>query len=162
MAALKKSGANPIGGCLPILLQMPIFFALYQALGQSIELYQSPFIFWINDLSAKDPFYVLPLLMGLTLFVQQKITPTTLDPAQAKILMWLPVVFTVFTLGLPSGLTLYIFVSTFFGVIQQKLFMLDTGKTAVIEEAEKSSIVSKKKAAGKNSRVSKAEKNLDA
>lgn len=125
MALMRKEKANPIGGCLPIFLQMPVFFALYQVLGQSIELYQAPFMLWIHDLSQKDPFYVLPAVMGITMFIQQKITPTAMDPTQAKILMWMPVIFSVFTLGLPSGLTLYISVSTLFGVTQQQLFMHD-------------------------------------
>lgn len=125
MAVMKDQKVNPIGGCLPMLLQMPVFFALYQVLGQSIELYQAPFIFWIHDLSVKDAFYVLPVLMGITMYFQQKLTPTTMDPQQAKILQWMPVLFSVFTLSLPAGLTLYIFVSTLFGVIQQQLFMSD-------------------------------------
>ncbi len=123
MSIMKNEKVNPLGGCLPMLLQMPIFFALYQVLGQSIELYQAPFFGWITDLSAKDPFYVLPALMGVTMFVQQKLTPTTMDPQQAKILQWMPIVFTLFTLSLPSGLTLYIFISTLFGVLQQQFFM---------------------------------------
>lgn len=125
MAIMRDQKVNPLGGCLPMLLQMPIFFALYQALGHSIELYQAPFIFWIHDLSIKDPFYILPVLMGITMFIQQKITPSTMDPQQAKILQWMPVIFSVFTLSLPAGLTLYIFVSTLFGVLQQQLFMHD-------------------------------------
>lgn len=127
MAIMREQKVNPLGGCLPILLQMPVFFALYQVLGQSIELYQAPFIFWIHDLSQKDPFYVLPVLMGATMFIQQKITPTTMDPAQAKIMLWMPLVFSIFTFGLPSGLTLYIFISTLFGVVQQQIFMRDRG-----------------------------------
>lgn len=126
MSLMKNEKVNPLGGCLPMLLQMPVFFALYQVLGQSVELYQVPFIWWIQDLSVKDPFYVLPVLMGVTLFIQQKTTPSTMDPQQAKIMMWMPVIFSVFTLGLPAGLTLYIFVSTLFGVIQQQIFMMDT------------------------------------
>lgn len=137
MLLMKEQKVNPLGGCLPMLLQMPVFFALYQVLGQSIELYQAPWILWITDLSQKDPFYVLPVLMGITLFIQQKTTPTTMDPVQAKVLLWMPVIFSVFTLALPSGLTLYIFISTLFGVIQQKLFMRDNTKTkassAIIE-----------------------------
>lgn len=135
MALMKDEKVNPLGGCLPMLLQMPVFFALYQVLGQSIELYQAPFGLWIHDLSIKDPFYVLPVLMGITMFIQQKITPTTMDPAQAKVLQWMPVIFSVFTLGLPAGLTLYIFVSTLFGVIQQQLFMHDKKSSAVVSTA---------------------------
>ncbi len=123
MGLMRENKANPIGGCLPMLLQFPIFIALYQVLGQSIELYQAPFAFWIQDLSARDPYYVLPVLMGVTLFVQQKITPNTLDPAQAKVMAAMPVLFSFFMLSLPSGLTLYIFVSGVFGVLQQLYFM---------------------------------------
>jgi len=125
MNLMKNEKVNPLGGCLPMFLQMPVFFALYQVLGQSVELYQAPFILWIKDLSSKDPYYVLPVLLGITLFVQHRITPTTMDPQQAKIMMWMPLIFSVFTLGLPAGLTLYIFISTLFGVIQQQIFMMD-------------------------------------
>ncbi|MCC7404683.1 MAG: membrane protein insertase YidC [Bdellovibrionales bacterium] len=126
MVLMKTHKVNPLGGCLPMLLQFPIFIALYQVLGQSIELYQAPFGLWIPDLSLKDPFYILPVLMGVTMFIQQKITPNTMDPAQAKVLMFMPIVFTFFMLSLPSGLTLYIFVSTLFGILQQIYFMRDT------------------------------------
>lgn len=125
MALMKTEKVNPLGGCLPMLLQMPIFFALYQVLGQSIELYQAPFGLWIHDLSLKDPFYVLPILMGVSLFIQHKITPTTMDPTQAKVMQFMPVMFSLMMIALPSGLTLYIFVSTAFGIIQQQLFMRD-------------------------------------
>src|SRR5690606_29614810 len=101
MQLMKQHNASPLGGCLPMLLQLPPFFALYQVLLQSIELYRAPFIFWIHDLSVKDPFFVLPVLMGVTMFIQQKITPTTMDPQQAKILMWMPLIFSFFMLGLP-------------------------------------------------------------
>lgn len=129
---MKEAKANPLGGCLPMLLQIPIFFALYQVLGQSIELYKAPFIFWIHDLSFRDPFFVLPVLMGVTLFIQQKITPSTMDPAQAKVMAFLPIIFSLFMLTLPSGLTLYIFVSGLFAVVQQYSFMtVDRRKEAV-------------------------------
>jgi YidC/Oxa1 family membrane protein insertase len=127
LVLFKTNKVNPLGGCLPVLLQIPIFFALYQVLGQSVELYQAPFMLWIQDLSHKDPYFVLPVLMGVTMFLQQRITPTTMDPAQAKILMFMPIIFTVFMLALPSGLTLYIFVSTLFGIAQQLYLM--KGKT---------------------------------
>lgn len=133
MMLMKEHKVNPLGGCLPMLLQMPVFFAFYQVLGQSIELYQSPWIFWIQDLSQKDPYFVLPVLMGVTMFIQQKITPTTMDPVQAKILLWMPIIFSAFTLALPSGLTLYIFVSTLFGVVQQQIFMRDNKKIKASE-----------------------------
>ncbi|MFM6929936.1 MAG: membrane protein insertase YidC [Bdellovibrio sp.] len=126
MAVMKQNGANPMGGCLPMLIQIPIFFALYRVIGSSIELYNSPFMFWITDLSAHDKFYVLPVLMSVFMFIQQKITPSTMDPTQAKIMLFMPLVFSVFMLQLPSGLTLYMVVSTLFGIIQQYLIMRDT------------------------------------
>lgn len=132
MAVMKQNGANPIGGCLPMVLQIPIFFALYRVIGSSIELYGSPFIFWIHDLSAHDPFYVLPVLMAVFMFIQQKITPTTMDPTQAKIMMFLPLVFSLFMLQLPAGLTLYMVVSTLFGIIQQYLMMREPKGAAVV------------------------------
>ncbi len=123
MALMKTNKVNPVGGCLPIFLQFPIFIALYQVLGHSIELYQAPFALWIHDLSLKDPIYVLPVLMGATMFVQQKITPNTMDPAQAKVLLMMPVLFSFFMLSLPSGLTLYMLVGAVFSVAQQMYFM---------------------------------------
>lgn len=123
MAVMKENGANPMGGCLPMLLQIPVFFALYRVIGSSIELYNSPFIGWIHDLSAHDPFYVLPVLMSVFMFIQQKITPSTMDPTQAKIMLFMPVVFSLFMLQLPAGLTLYMVVSTLFGITQQYLIM---------------------------------------
>lgn len=124
MRLMKENKANPLGGCLPMLLQLPVFFALYQVLGQSIELYRQPFIFWIHDLTIKDPFFVLPILMGVSMYFQQKLTPVA-DPQQAKILQWMPVIFSFLMFTLPSGLTLYIFVSTLFGITQQYMFMRD-------------------------------------
>lgn len=124
MRLMKENKANPLGGCLPMLLQLPVFFALYQVLAQSIELYRQPFIFWINDLTVKDEFFVLPILMGIAMYFQQKLTPIA-DPQQAKILQWMPVIFAVLMFTLPSGLTLYIFVSTLFGIAQQYVFMKD-------------------------------------
>lgn len=123
MALMKAHKVNPIGGCLPMLLQMPIFFALYKVLGSSIELYQAPFALWIHDLSLKDPYYILPVLMGITMFVQTKMTPTNMDPAQAKIMLMMPIIFTFFMVSLPSGLTLYMLVGAIFSVAQQTYFM---------------------------------------
>jgi YidC/Oxa1 family membrane protein insertase len=126
MRIMKENKVNPLGGCLPMIIQLPIFISLYRVFGQSIELYHAPFVLWIKDLSVKDPYYVLPVLMGLTMFIQQKVTPTTMDPAQAKVMAFLPLVFSFFMLSLPSSLTLYIFVSTLFGVAQQMVFLRDT------------------------------------
>jgi YidC/Oxa1 family membrane protein insertase len=135
MAVMKQNGANPVGGCLPMLLQIPIFFALYRVIGSSVDLYGSPFIGWIHDLSAHDPFYVLPVLMSVFMFIQQKITPSTMDPTQAKIMLFLPVVFSLFMLQLPSGLTLYMVVSTLFGIVQQYLIMREKSPAAVAKKA---------------------------
>ena len=130
MAVMKQHGANPMGGCLPMVIQIPVFFALYRVIGNSVELYNSPFIGWIHDLSAHDPFYVLPVLMAVFMFIQQKLTPSTMDPTQAKIMMFLPLAFSVFMLQLPAGLTLYMVVSTLFGIIQQYFIMRDVKGTA--------------------------------
>ena len=123
MALYREEQINPLGGCLPMILQLPIFFALYQVLGQSIELYQSPFMLWIDDLSLKDPYFVLPILMAITMFFQQKLTPTTVEPAMQKMMMIMPVFFAFFMMGLPSGLTLYIFISGLFAIVQQGLLL---------------------------------------
>jgi len=122
MALFKRAGANPISGCFPMLLQMPIFFAFYSVLRESIELVNAPFIGWIQDLSSKDPYYVIPILMALAMFMQQRLTPSpSTDPTQKKVMMFMPVIFGLFMLNLPSGLTLYILVSTLFGIGQQLL-----------------------------------------
>lgn len=126
MAIMKEHKANPLSGCLPMLIQIPIFFALWRAIGSSIEIYQQPFIGWITDLSSPDKYFVLPILMGITMYFQQKLTPTTMDPMQAKILNFMPIIFTIFMVGLPSGLTLYNFVSALFGVIQQYFLLKDS------------------------------------
>ena len=119
---MKKHNAKPFSMYLPMILQLPVFFALYRVLGESFELYQAPFFGWIQDLSSKDPFYVLPILMGLAMYIQQKISPTNMEPAQEKVLRILPIIFTLLMLNLPSGLTLYILVSTLFGLAQQYYF----------------------------------------
>ena len=129
---MRENKANPIGGCLPMFLQIPIFFALYEVIGQSIELYKAPFGFWIHDLSAKDPYYIIPILMGVAMWAQQKITPNTMDPSQQKIMQFMPLVFTVMTVQLPSGLTLYIFVSSLFGFLQQYLFTKENKQLSVV------------------------------
>jgi YidC/Oxa1 family membrane protein insertase len=111
---------NPLGGCLPMLFQMPIFIALYRALMSSIELRHAPFMFWIQDLSAKDPYYVTPLVMGATMFIQQKMTPSTgMDPNQAKMMMALPVIFTAMFINMPSGLVIYWLVNNILTIAQQ-------------------------------------------
>ena len=122
MALHKEEKVNPLGGCLPLVIQMPIFLALYYMLMGSIELRHAPFILWIHDLSAQDPYYILPVLMGLTMFFIQKMSPTTVtDPMQQKIMTFMPVIFTVFFLWFPSGLVLYYIVSNLVTILQQQL-----------------------------------------
>ncbi|MBM0637368.1 membrane protein insertase YidC [Campylobacter sp. VicNov18] len=120
MELYKKHGANPMSGCLPILLQIPIFFAIYRVLLNAIELKAAPWAFWIHDLSIMDPYFILPILMGVTMFVQQLITPMTIqDPMQAKIMKFLPVIFTFFFITFPAGLTLYWFINNLCSLVQQ-------------------------------------------
>jgi YidC/Oxa1 family membrane protein insertase len=119
MEMYKKYKVNPVGGCLPMLLQIPVFFALYKVLMIAIELRGAPFMLWITDLSTKDPYYVLPIVMGITMVIQQKMTPTSLDPKQNKIMMLMPVVFTFLFLNFASGLVLYWLVNNVLSIIQQ-------------------------------------------
>ncbi|MDH4183335.1 MAG: membrane protein insertase YidC [Nitrospinota bacterium] len=119
MAFYKENKVNPMGGCLPMVLQIPIFFALYKVLYESIELKGVPWILWITDLTQKDPYYVTPLLMGATMFLQQWITPSTGDPTQRQIMLIMPVVFTFMFLSFPSGLILYWLVNNVLSIIQQ-------------------------------------------
>ncbi len=119
MQIYKKEKINPLGGCLPILIQIPVFIALYWVLLESVELRQASFIFWLTDLSRADPYYVLPVLMGASMFAQQFLNPTPLDAMQKNIMMALPVVFTVFFLWFPSGLVLYWLVNNILSIAQQ-------------------------------------------
>ena len=121
MELYKKEKVNPVGGCLPQLIQIPFFIALYYVLMGAVELRQAPFIFWIHDLSAKDPYFIMPILMGLSMLIQQRLNPSppTADPMQAKMMMFLPVVFTVFFLSFPAGLVLYWLVNNCLSVLQQ-------------------------------------------
>jgi YidC/Oxa1 family membrane protein insertase len=119
MEMYKTEKINPLGGCLPMLVQIPFFIALYWVLLESVELRQAPWILWIDDLSVKDPFFVLPLIMGVSMFVQMKLNPPPPDPMPAKILMFLPVVFTVMFAFFPSGLVLYWVVNNLLSIAQQ-------------------------------------------
>ena len=119
MELYKKEKVNPLGGCLPIIIQIPVFIALYWVLLESVELRQAPWILWIRDLSIKDPFFVLPVIMGVTMFIQQKLNPAPIDPIQAKIFMFLPLVFTVFFAFFPAGLVLYWVVNNTLSIAQQ-------------------------------------------
>jgi YidC/Oxa1 family membrane protein insertase len=119
MELYKKEKINPLGGCFPVVIQIPVFISLYWVLLYSVELRQAPFVLWINDLSAKDPYYVLPLIMGISMFVQQRLSPAPPDPLQAKIMMVLPVVFTAFFAFFPSGLVLYWVTNNILSISQQ-------------------------------------------
>jgi YidC/Oxa1 family membrane protein insertase len=107
MLLYKRRKVNPMSGCLPMVIQIPFFIALYNALQNTIEMRHAPFFWWIQDLSAKDPIYITPIIMGATMVIQQKMTPTTADPSQAKMMLMMPVVFTFMFLNFPSGLVLY-------------------------------------------------------
>lgn len=128
MELYKKEKVNPLGGCLPILIQLPVFIALYWTLLGSVELRHAPFILWINDLSAKDPYFILPLIMGITMFLQQSLSPKPADPVQAKVMKFIPLVFTVLFLNFPSGLVLYWVVSNILSILQQWLVMRNISK----------------------------------
>ncbi len=119
MDIYKKEKINPLGGCLPMLVQIPVFIALYWVLLESVELRQAPFILWIKDLSIRDPYYILPLLMGVSMYIQQKLNPPPPDPVQAKILMALPIVFTLFFAFFPAGLVLYWVANSVLSISQQ-------------------------------------------
>ncbi len=119
MDLYRKEKVNPMGGCLPILVQMPVFIALYWVLMESVELRHAPFMLWIDDLSVMDPFFVLPVLMGASMWFMQKLNPPPADPMQAKIMQWLPIVFTFFFLWFPAGLVLYWVVNNLLSMAQQ-------------------------------------------
>lgn len=122
MVMMKQSGYNPMAGCLPMLLQMPIFFALYSVLYAAVELYQAPFAFWIHDLSAKDPYYITPVLMTLVMFFQAKLTPPSpgMDPTQQKMMRFMPLIFGAFMVTTPAGLCVYMLVNALVSVLQQQ------------------------------------------
>jgi len=122
MELYRKEKVNPAGGCLPILLQMPIFLALYWVFLESVELRHAEFGLWLTDLSSQDPYYILPILMGISMFIMQKIQPMTIqDPMQQKMMQYMPVIFTVFFLWFPSGLVLYWFISNVISIVQMKI-----------------------------------------
>ena len=119
MELYKKEGTNPLGGCFPILLQMPVFLALYWTLMESVELRQAPFVFWIKDLSVMDPYFVLPILMGVSMYLTQKMQPEPPDPVQAAVFKYMPIIFTFLFLWFPSGLVLYWLVNNVLSILQQ-------------------------------------------
>ena len=119
MEIYKTEKINPLGGCLPILVQIPVFIALYWALLESVEMRHAPFALWIRDLSSPDPYFVLPLLMGVTMFAQTHLNPAPVDPMQKKIMTFMPILFTVFFLFFPAGLVLYWVVNNLLSIAQQ-------------------------------------------
>ncbi|UCG38610.1 MAG: membrane protein insertase YidC [bacterium] len=135
MKLYQENKVNPMGGCLPILVQIPVFFALYRARLGAIELRHAPFYFWIQDLSAKDPLFITPVIMGATMVLQQKMTPTAVDPRQEKIMMFLPVVFTALFLSFPSGLVIYWTVNNVLTIAHQ-YFLNKGGEKGAPEAAE--------------------------
>jgi len=132
MKVMKESGYNPMAGCFPMLLQMPIFFALYRALDTAIELKHAPFIFWLQDLSAKDPYFITPVLMSLVMFFQQKLTPPSpgMDPNQQKMMKFMPLIFGAFMLTTPAGLCVYMLVNSIVSVAQQQYLNKKLGAAA--------------------------------
>jgi YidC/Oxa1 family membrane protein insertase len=129
MALYKERGVNPASGCVPMLLTMPVLFGFYSMLAVAIELRGAPFFGWIHDLSKMDPLFITPLLMGVSMFVQQRMTPSTADPAQQKIFMFMPVMFTVMFLWAPAGLVVYWLMSNIMTIGQQYLTNHLTQKT---------------------------------
>ncbi len=121
MKLYKEHGVNPAGGCLPLLIQLPVFWAIFSLLSASIDLRHSPFVFWLKDLSVKDPILVTPILMGITQFISQKMTPTGADSSQARMMLIMPVIMTFFFLGFPSGLVLYWLTSNVLQIVQQHI-----------------------------------------
>ena len=132
MALYKREQVNPLAGCLPLLLQMPIFLALYWVLMESVELRHAPWLLWIQDLSAMDPWFILPLIMGTTMYIQQMLNPQPTDPMQAKVFKIMPIIFTVFLLFFPAGLVLYWIVNNLITILQQSLI-----NKAVAKERDK-------------------------
>jgi YidC/Oxa1 family membrane protein insertase len=119
MALYKTEKINPLGGCMPIVVQIPVFIALYWVLLASVELRQAPFMLWIDDLAAPDPWYILPVLMAVTMFVQTWLNPVPPDPVQAKVMKIMPIVFSVFFFFFPAGLVLYWLVNNVLSIAQQ-------------------------------------------
>jgi YidC/Oxa1 family membrane protein insertase len=135
MDLYRQEKVNPMSGCLPILIQIPVFIALYWVLVESVQLRQAPFIFWIHDLTQHDPYYVLPLLMGISMFIQQRLNPPPPDPVQAKVMMLMPVIFTVMFANFPSGLMLYWFVNNTLSFLQQWYVMHHIEREVALKKA---------------------------
>jgi YidC/Oxa1 family membrane protein insertase len=119
MDLYKQEKINPLGGCLPVLVQIPVFIALYWVLLSSVEMRNAPWILWIKDLSVPDPYFILPIIMAISMFVQTKLNPTPPDPLQAKIMLWMPIIFSVMFFFFPAGLVLYWVVNNILSIAQQ-------------------------------------------
>ena len=155
MELYRKHKINPLGGCLPSLLQLPVWFALYASLSTNVELYHAPFTLWWGDLSSPDPYFVLPLFLGVLMFFQQKMTPTTMDPAQAKVMLYLmPVMITAFMLFLPAGLCLYMVTNSALSMAQQKFIHYRVERLGAVASPEASSSAGDSSATGGSSRES--------
>ncbi len=128
MKLYQTEKVNPLGGCLPMLIQMPVFLALYWVLMESVELRHAPFILWITDLSVQDPYYVLPIIYGITMYFMQKLNPQPTDPMQARVMQMLPIVFTFMFLWFPAGLVLYWVTNNTLSMLQQYIITKEIDK----------------------------------
>lgn len=135
MRIYKEEQVNPLAGCLPVFMQMPIFLALYWVLVESVQLRHAPWIGWIHDLSSMDPYFILPLCMGLAMFVQQSLNPQPTDPMQARVMKFMPIIFTAFMLFFPAGLVLYWTVNNLFSMVQQYLINKQVDKQQAAKDA---------------------------
>ncbi len=147
MELYKKEKVNPLGGCLPILVQMPFFLSLYWMLMETVELRQAPFMFWIVDLSIKDPFFILPIIMGATMFIQQRLNPAQMDPTQQRVMMLMPIVFTFMFLWFPAGLVVYWVVNNILSITQQWIInkRIDSGAYDKEKKPKKAKLAKAKK-----------------
>lgn len=130
MELYKTEKINPLGGCFPILIQIPVFIALYWTLLESVEMRQAPFALWIDNISAADPYFILPVIYGITMFIQQRLNPAPVDPMQKKMMQLLPIMFTAFFAFFPAGLVLYWIVNNILTIAQQTVIMkrIEAGK----------------------------------
>jgi YidC/Oxa1 family membrane protein insertase len=119
MALYKKEKINPLGGCLPMLIQIPVFISLYWVLLSSVEIRNAPWILWIHDLAVPDPYYILPVIMAVSMWVQTKLNPTPPDPIQAKVMLYMPIIFSIMFFFFPAGLVLYWVVNNILSIAQQ-------------------------------------------
>jgi len=157
MNLYRERGVNPASGCVPMLLTLPILFAFYSLLSVAIELRGAPFIWWIRDLSAPDPLYITPVLMGVSQLVQQRMTPSSADPMQQKMMLFMPIVFTFMFLWAPSGLVLYWFISNVCAIGQQQVTNTIIGPPKVVQVRPPAERRMKKAGAGKTERAAKEE-----